>query len=205
MATRPEWPPQTLPPTAATGDEPHQPAYISKLLHDCAQATFGLDGKNVLDESYRKAAKMDNNLFCTNFHPHDYGIIDAIAQALVPSIESSALEENTSTHHLGVVAELYKLNIYPGPSGKFKAHVDTPRGAAQFGSLVVCLPCPHKGGQLVIRHQRHETIHDWSNTEASEISWAAFYSDCEHEVLEVKTGHRITLTYVGIQRFRLSL
>ena len=27
------------------------------------------------------------------------------------------------------------------------------------------------------------------------ISWAAFYSDCEHEVLEVTEGHRLTLTY----------
>lgn len=27
------------------------------------------------------------------------------------------------------------------------------------------------------------------------VQWAAFYSDCEHEVLEVTEGHRITLTY----------
>jgi hypothetical protein len=27
------------------------------------------------------------------------------------------------------------------------------------------------------------------------VQWAAFYSDCEHEVLEVTAGHRITLTY----------
>ena len=27
------------------------------------------------------------------------------------------------------------------------------------------------------------------------IQWAAFYSDCEHEVEEVIAGHRITLTY----------
>ena len=40
---------------------------------------------------------------------------------------------------------------------------------------------------------------DWSNKGHTEddqsIQWAAFYSDCEHEVKEVKTGHRITLTY----------
>lgn len=40
---------------------------------------------------------------------------------------------------------------------------------------------------------------DWSSKEADEdckaIHWAAFYSDCEHEVLEVQKGHRITLTY----------
>lgn len=29
----------------------------------------------------------------------------------------------------------------------------------------------------------------------SSIRWAAFYSDCEHEVLEVTAGHRVTLTY----------
>lgn len=27
------------------------------------------------------------------------------------------------------------------------------------------------------------------------IKWAAFYSDCEHEVYEVTRGHRLTLTY----------
>ena len=32
-------------------------------------------------------------------------------------------------------------------------------------------------------------------TVAPAIQWAAFYSDCEHEVYEVKSGHRITLTY----------
>jgi hypothetical protein len=48
---------------------------------------------------------------------------------------------------------------------------------------------------LLIRHQGHEATYDWSNDGASTIQWAAFYSDCEHEVLEVKSGHRITLTY----------
>lgn len=40
---------------------------------------------------------------------------------------------------------------------------------------------------------------DWSKkgeTEGEEsIEWAAFYSDCEHEVKEVTSGHRVTLTY----------
>ncbi|KAH7386267.1 hypothetical protein BKA64DRAFT_645840 [Cadophora sp. MPI-SDFR-AT-0126] len=34
-----------------------------------------------------------------------------------------------------------------------------------------------------------------TNTDATTIRWAAFYSDCEHEVLEVTSGHRVTLTY----------
>ena len=47
--------------------------------------------------------------------------------------------------HWGVIAELYKLNVYSGPSGMFKPHIDTPRGCTQFGSLVVCLPTEFKG------------------------------------------------------------
>ena len=87
------------------------------------------------------------------------------------------------------------MQIYSGPSGKFQTHVDTPRGAEQFGSLVISLPYPHVGGQLRVAHKGQETIIDWGQKEADQIHWAAFYSDCEHEVLEVKSGHRITLTY----------
>jgi len=76
----------------------------------------------------------------------------------------------------------------------FKAHVDTPRSDLQIGSLVVCLLCEHEGGQLVVRHQGQSTTFDWSGP-TTDLKWAAFYSNCEHEVLEVTSGHRITLTY----------
>ena len=87
------------------------------------------------------------------------------------------------------------MQIYSGPSGKFQTHVDTPRGTEQFGSLVISLPYPHVGGQLRVAHNGQETIIDWGQKAADKIQWAAFYSDCEHEVLDVKSGHRITLTY----------
>lgn len=86
------------------------------------------------------------------------------------------------------------MQVYQGPSGFFKPHVDTPRSELQFGSLVVSLPCYHEGGQLIVRQQGHSTVFDWSKND-KDIQWAAFYSDCEHEVLEVTSGHRITLTY----------
>ena len=38
-------------------------------------------------------------------------------------------------------------------------------------------------------------IYDWSNENSQKIEWAAFFSDCEHEVLEVTGGNRVTLTY----------
>ncbi len=43
---------------------------------------------------------------------------------------------------------------------------------------------------------------DWSTSAVADaglpsdsIHWAAFYSDCEHEVKELTAGHRVTLTY----------
>jgi hypothetical protein len=36
---------------------------------------------------------------------------------------------------------------------------------------------------------------DWSSDSPKTIEWAAFFSDCEHEVTPVVSGHRVTLTY----------
>ena len=55
----------------------------------------------------------------------------------------------------GIVAQLYKLNVYSAPSGKFKSHVDTPRAPEQFGSLVVCLPSPHQGRYLIVKTNKY--------------------------------------------------
>jgi hypothetical protein len=109
-------------------------------------------------------AKPENSIdlsFSVDFHPHDYSIVNAISQILLPEVDVKFLEERGE--HRGVLAELYKVNvswmyspiekrvlivaykIYSGPAGKFQAHVDTPRGLTQFGSLVVCLPHPHEG------------------------------------------------------------
>lgn len=88
-----------------------------------------------------------------------------------------------------------EAQVYSGPSGKFKSHVDTPRSDEQMGSLVVCLPLKHSGGALAVRHAGNETLFDWSPQSSSVIQWAAFFSDCEHEVLNVTEGHRVTLTY----------
>ncbi|KAK3656072.1 hypothetical protein LTR56_003204 [Elasticomyces elasticus] len=163
---------------------------LSTLIETCASAAFGRGGEDVFDETYRKAGKLDTNQFVTDFCPYTTGIIDVVAQMLLPSIGNK---------QRGIKAELYKLNVYSGPTGKFKAHVDTPRDEKQFGSLVVCLPVAHEGGELIVRHEKKEVLFDWStedsNAEDAGVKWAAFYSDCEHEVFEVTAGHRITLTY----------
>lgn len=99
----------------------------------------------MLDKNYRNAAKRDRSDFSSDLCPYELGLIDTVAQVLLPSIKEGISAE-------GVRAELYALNIYSAPSGFFKSHVGTPRSESQFGSLVVSLPCRHEGGQLTVRH-----------------------------------------------------
>jgi hypothetical protein len=280
-------------PTDTTMD----PAFLD-LITACEPATFGREVRDVYDEQYRKATRLDTADFCTDFCPYQTGIIDIVSQLLMPSIKrkvsspveskeplpairtdvaflhaaiegsrgfdlmtvmevitsrspvdlasimtlykerydqrlDSVLEQrledtdlvlldilaeacppddraqptmnqddaNTKLagSNMGIRAELYKLNIYSGPSGKFRAHVDTPRSETQIGSLVVCLPSKFEGGILSVSHQGNAVGFDWSASsstdQAPRIQWAAFYSDCCHEVQEVTAGHRVTLTY----------
>ena len=95
-------------------------------------------------------------------------------------------------------AELYKLNLYTGPGGHFKSHVNAPRSGDMFGSLVVCLPTQFSGGALVARHGNQEVVFDWSSSSDDPLNvvhWAAYFSDVEHEILPVTSGHCLTLTY----------
>ncbi|KAI5236827.1 hypothetical protein E4T43_08378 [Aureobasidium subglaciale] len=132
----------------------------------------------------------------------DLVLLDILAEALAHARAENVSDDTdveTEATTLGVRAELYKLNVYSGPSGRFKAHVDTPRSETQIGSLIVCLPSEFEGGNLSTTHQENTVEFDWSRSSSANqtpsIHWAAFYSDCSHEVQEVTAGHRVTLTY----------
>lgn len=84
--------------------EPSTEGNLDQLVADTQPATFGLGGEHVYDENYRKATKMDPTQFSTSFNPYTLGIIDEIAQGLLPSTKK--LEDARS-----VRAELYKLNV----------------------------------------------------------------------------------------------
>ncbi|KAJ5344800.1 hypothetical protein N7452_002804 [Penicillium brevicompactum] len=161
---------------------------LSDLAQDCEPASFGKGGKDVLDPEYRKAGKLDPHQFTSSFNLSDFQILENVEHILLPK-----LFPDDNNHKLK--AELYKLNVYSGPSGIFLKHVDTPRSADQIGSLVVCLPSHFTGGNLIVRHHGKEVDFDWSQKSKNTIQWAAFYSDCEHEIKTITAGQRITLTY----------
>jgi len=99
-----------------------------------------------------------------------------------------------------VSAELYKLLVYDR-GGFFLPHRDTEKTYGMFGTLVVTLPSMYRGGALRIRHAGREVTVDTNAADPSELSYVAFYADCEHEVLPVREGNRLCLVYNLIQKY----
>lgn len=73
---------------------------LQNLVQACQPATFGVQQKDVLDESYRRAWKMDTVNFATHFDPNNTGIIQAIHDLLLKDPNAS------------IRVELHKLNVY---------------------------------------------------------------------------------------------
>ena len=75
---------------------------ISNLVNACEPATFGFNGENVHDESYRKAGKLD----CTSFRP----LLDVSKLNLIQIVRGGLLHGLEAQKPIR--AELYNLNIY---------------------------------------------------------------------------------------------
>ncbi|TDL27746.1 hypothetical protein BD410DRAFT_835057 [Rickenella mellea] len=160
---------------------------LEQLGKLCDPATFGANQQDVLDETYRKAGKMDTDRFSLNMCPERSGLAHVVKMGLL------GLRDERS-----IKLEMYKLNVY-GEGSFFKAHKDTPHGDTMFGSLVIVLPSLHQGGALLLKHEGKEvTIDAAKDLDAKPpgtVAWVAFYSDVEHEVEQVVSGHRVTITY----------
>ncbi|KAJ3491966.1 hypothetical protein NLI96_g258 [Meripilus lineatus] len=161
---------------------------LEHLATTCDPASFGMNNEDVLDESYRKAGKLDSKFFASRLDLNSTGLL---AMALDDLMEGGDDQQ-------GVEAEIYKLNVY-GEGSFFKAHLDTPRGSNMFGSLVIVFKTPHEGGSLIIRDHGREWTFDSAEAVATNegpcVAYIAFYSDVEHEVTPVTKGYRVTLTY----------
>lgn len=93
-----------------------------------------------------------------------------------------------------VRAELYKMLIYDEGSF-FVPHRDTEKVKGMFATLVIVLPSVFSGGELVVRHAGREATLPLTASRPGDLSFAAFYADCEHEIRPVTKGYRMALVY----------
>jgi hypothetical protein len=159
-------------------------AQIGQLIQQATRAPFGRGEETLRDESVRKTWQMPASMVRVGGKSWE----KTFTQLLATVVDGLGCAESQ------VSAELYKLLVYD-PGGFFNAHRDTEKAGGMFATLVVVLPSSHRGGELVIRHAGREIVVDLSSEEFSELKFAAFYADCEHEVRPVTDGHRVCLIY----------
>ncbi|KAJ3939639.1 uncharacterized protein N0V96_010422 [Colletotrichum fioriniae] len=153
---------------------------VQQLIEKATCAPFGKGSETIVDIAVRNTWELDSSHFELRSPrwPVDLQKICAVvAQDL--GVKSP------------VTAELYKLLIYE-KGAMFKAHTDTEKCPEMFGTLVICLPCGHKGGDIVVKHCGETKTF---KTSGADQSFACWYSDVHHEVLPVTEGYRVVLTY----------
>jgi hypothetical protein len=166
-------------------DYPVSQPQIEALISQAKPASFGFKNQTILDPSVRKVLEIPKSRVSipikqwrAKFEP----ILDEFKEKLGLPKKST------------LKAELHNMLIYE--SGCFfKPHQDSEKKDGMVASLVVVLPSEHTGGELIIEHNGKKETFKSKQTKIPKISFIGFYADCPHEVKEVKSGHRITLTY----------
>ncbi|RSM10967.1 hypothetical protein CEP52_003205 [Fusarium oligoseptatum] len=151
-----------------------------QMIAKARQAPYGKGSETIVDTSVRNTWELDPG----QFELRDPTWI-AQLQILCKQVAKTLGINGT------IKAELYKMLIYE-KGAMFKAHTDTEKIPGMFGTLVVCLPSTHQGGDVVLRHNGQAHVFA-SSTYAQ--SCAFWYSDVSHEVLPVTSGYRWVLTY----------
>ncbi|GGX69149.1 hypothetical protein GCM10010358_24440 [Streptomyces minutiscleroticus] len=88
-------------------------------------------------------------------------------------------------------AEPHSFLVY-GKGQFFLPHQDSEKDDSMVGTLVVSLPSPHTGGELIVEHAGERVTYRASK---QDLTLVAFYADCRHQVTPVRSGHRHTLTF----------
>ncbi|CAH0025690.1 unnamed protein product [Clonostachys rhizophaga] len=165
------------------------PVSITNDLHEsqakqmiamAAQAPYGKGSETIVDTTVRNTWELD---------PQQFRFLDNRWHNYVQTLcAQAALDLGINTT---IRCEIYKMLIYE-QGAMFKPHTDTEKIPGMFGTLVISLPSPHTGGDVVVKHCGEKKVFKTSQAEHSFICW---YSDVTHEVLPVTSGYRWVLTY----------
>jgi predicted 2-oxoglutarate/Fe(II)-dependent dioxygenase YbiX len=159
---------------------PVTPAKARKLLGLGRPARFGRGEQTVTDPDVRDTWEIPKHLVRAEWN-------DAALKVILATVKEELGLPNAAV----LAADLHSLLVYE-TNQHFLAHQDSEKDDSMVGTLVVTLPSSYAGGELMVGHNEEWKAYRGSKTA---LSLVAFYADCRHEVLRVKSGYRITLTY----------
>ncbi len=163
---------------------PIPPAQAVALIESASRAPYGRGPETIVDRTVRD---------CWQIEP---GRVEVGGRAWPETLRDilRRTAEGLGYSSEAVSASLYKVLIYER-GGFFAPHRDTEKTDGMVATLVISLPVAGTGGELVVRHRDRETTVDMLTDEPSELVYAAFYADCEHEIHPVTEGYRVCLVY----------
>jgi hypothetical protein len=149
----------------------------------CRPAPFGKGDRTVVDDSVRKTWELDHTHFrLGNLRWQAFLDDDIVARA---------------SQRLGLVgtqAKLHKLLLYE-PGSFFKRHKDSQKELGMIGTLVVCLPSVHEGGEVHLSFRGVQRKYATGPASKFDMTALAWFGDISHEVKELTSGYRLVLTY----------
>ncbi len=155
------------------------------IKNQATQAPYGKGEETIVDSSVRRVWEVDAEHVSLN-NPEWNKLVQKAIKAFRNEV---GLKKQKLESHL------YKLLLYEKGSF-FLSHQDGEKLDRMVATLVIVLPSEHEGGELVIRHEGTQQTFDFGGIENQYATqFAAFYADCEHEILPVKQGFRLSLIY----------
>ncbi|SPO07753.1 uncharacterized protein DNG_10448 [Cephalotrichum gorgonifer] len=152
----------------------------------CREAPFGRGDETVVDTSVRKTWELD--------HTH-FKLTNPRWPVFLTSL---VLKASSDLGLVGVDAHPHKLLLYEEDSF-FRPHKDTEKEHGMVGTLVICLPSQHTGGDVHVSFRGKKHILSTASTSAFDMSALAWYSDVTHEVKPLTSGYRLAITYNLVQ------
>ncbi len=162
---------------------PLLPQQVSQLVQVAEQAPYGKGEETLVDTTVRKTWQIAPNKIHIS-GKHWQSMLDGIVAQVADGLGVTGK----------IHADLYKMLVYDTGSF-FVNHRDTEKAAGMFATLIVALPAVYTGGELRIGHAGQSVTLNLQADDPSEITYAAFYADCVHEVLPVSSGCRVVLVY----------
>jgi predicted 2-oxoglutarate/Fe(II)-dependent dioxygenase YbiX len=162
---------------------PLLPVQVEQLVAVAEQAPYGRGEETLVDPEVRRTWQINADKIRLKGR-HWPQTLESIVDRAAEGLGVTDL----------VNAELYKLLVYE-EGCFFVDHRDTEKAPGMFATLVIVLPSVFTGGELLVRHRDREVRLDLCCSDPSEVSFAAFYADCVHEILPITSGCRLTLVY----------
>eukprot|EP01083_Nonionella_stella_P019144 53222_1 len=168
---------------------------IDQIKQISQTSSFGRGTETVKDPNIRLCSELTPKQFSFSFADDT----NHTTKSVISSQDNPHLElirKSLAPHIEYIICKPYKLLLYEKHSF-FKAHVDTPLTANHFGTLIVSLPTQntYEGGDFLLTFNDEQIKWNPNSSHGNQSEFIAFYSDVQHEIKPVISGHRVVITF----------